>query len=143
MKTKFFLFPIMLISFMSCSKKEQVETPVSTQSIIGHWEETDARDAQFQPITLDYVDRLYLEADNTWKSYRDDSLTGQGIYTLGHTDDYQLQGESYGSQDSIAFKSEGKEWSEFYIYESETDLLKFTHGPGVVGQPFKVWKRIK
>ena len=92
---------------------------------------------------LSIIDRLFIESDATWKSYRDDVLTGEGNYTLGHTDDYISNGESYGAQDSIVFVSDGKTQVEYYIYDKTADQLKFTGNPGLTGQPFKLWKRIK
>ncbi len=140
MKTKLLLMSMVLCVLAACDKKQEV---VRGESIIGHWEETDPRDAQYQPVELGYIDRLFIESDATWKSYRDDVLTGEGNYTLGHTDDYISNGERYGAQDSIVFVSDGKTQVEYYIYDKTSDQLKFTGNPGLVGQPFKVWKRIK
>ena len=103
-------------------RQKQTEVD-STQSIIGHWEETDPLDTQFQPVTLDYVDRLFIESDKSWQSFRDDELTGSGTYTTGHTDNYIVNDENLGAQDSIVF-------------------ISFIGKPGLTGNPYKQWKRI-
>ena len=142
MKTKIFMLCMVLVAFTACKEKNTVDN-TADKNLVGHWEETDPRDAEFQPITLDYVDRLFLETDMSWKAYRDDQVTGEGTYTVGHTDNYMLNGENLGAQDSIVFHSGDKTTVEYYIYDKSSDRLSFTGRPGLTGYPYKVWKRVK
>ena len=141
MKSRLFLMSMALFVLVACTDKKQTEVD-STQSIIGHWEETDPLDAQFQPVTLDYVDRLFIESDKSWQSFRDDELTGSGTYTIGHTDNYIINDENLGAQDSIVFISDGKIQVECFVYNRSTDRLSFIGKPSLTGNPYKQWKRI-
>ncbi|MCM1034612.1 MAG: hypothetical protein NC038_03145 [Paludibacter sp.] len=143
--SKLVLGVIVSVFTLSCNTHTvgPVDSIEKGNSIIGHWEECDPVDVQYQPITPEFIEQLYIESDNTWQTFHDGELYDWGTYTTGHCDDYIFENESYGAQDSIVFVGQNATTVEFYVYNSNEDKLYYTWHPAAVGQPFKCWKRIK
>lgn len=140
MKQMFFLSACFLFLLSSCTHPK--DEPVVGDSYIGHWEWTDALDAQFRPMDPGYVEQFYLEEDGTWKMLRDGVVYSEGTYTSQHEDSCMIDEYNYGPQDYFLLKTSEETRKEYYIYDKSKDRLTFTYEPGMVGIPFKQWKRI-
>lgn len=143
MKKYVFLLMAAVCMFASCSTDEP--EVLKGDSLYGHWEWCDMVDVNYQPVTPDHTETLFLEKDHTWEKYRDGKLESKGSFLSAKVEHFlAADGYDLGEYDYLEFTDEnGSIQREYFEYRKEEDRLVFIGTPGYVGLPFKMWKRVR
>ena len=115
---------MLVIGFTACTDKNQ-DMEANTQ-LVGHWKQYYYYDGKGTKTPMDFERHLWLEADSTFRYYKNEALVDKGTWSIGHTERYYEMSPLVADKfrDSIVFAGADTTVIRFFEYPSEKNRYR-------------------